>query len=116
MMEGALPPFSVSWGEPVCPSIPFFSLSSLLDEGEAGQNAAALRDRGGSGPWPGLAVDSRFPPSASPQAGPFSPLHGAVSESAQPMAGCRRNCQRHRCWGLAEEARPVAMEREMLCS
>lgn len=48
MMAGALPPFSVSWGEPVCPpSIPFLSLSSLPAGGEAGQDAAALRDRGG---------------------------------------------------------------------
>lgn len=69
-----------------CPSIPFLSLSSLLAGGEAWQNAAALRDRGGSGPWPGLAVDSRFPPSAPPQAGSFSPLHGAASEPSRWQA------------------------------
>ena len=38
--------------------------------------------------WP--VVDSGFPLPAPPQAGPFSPLDGTVSECAQPIAGYRR--------------------------
>lgn len=44
MMEGVT--LSQSPGGSCPPSIPFLSLSFLLAGGEAGQNAAALRDRG----------------------------------------------------------------------
>ena len=119
-MSPALAGRFFTWGEPVLPSPSFPShpcwlgvrLGRMLrhseTEGVVAHGLALLWTPDFLHlPLPRLVLS---PPYTGLQ---VSPADGRLQKAAATRL---RNCQRHRCWGLAEEARPVAMEREMLCS
>lgn len=71
--------------------------------------------------WFGFLLDSGFLPHSPSLSGVWSSGVGGCGQECVDSLACGRQqprelrgFQRHRCWGWAEKARPVAMERETL--